>query len=456
VAVVESVVKCTQRHAMIGFQLTRAHAALGDGQLDLAKDIATAALAELRASKSDADAGFYIDRFSFVLAEIAEYSGELHESLAHLAACAAFRRRVLGATDADTVAVELQTGATLRLLKRYDEAIGAFRGVVDAVAAAVRAEHGDEPSGSVGAGGASSTIRTQLQTAAHTQLLKHSALAQSSIAACLMDAGRGDEAERRLCEACAFCAQAFGPKARDTIDAWRFLATLIDRRAQQHEEQQKQIAQAQAGSENVVVASPLPVTGEAAAAWERVASLQADFQQPSASAAAAAASSAVVADDLAILASDLERAIACRLRGGEWALAAALIERAISALQRSVAAAAAASSVSVGGSSREAKENMLAATAGAGERVRALRDTLAQCRRALGGSDAGAGAGAADAGEGVVDESLTRLLQCAGCARIEERPRSFQVCSACKAAVFCSNECFRAAWKTHKVECRKV
>ena len=50
-----------------------------------------------------------------------------------------------------------------------------------------------------------------------------------------------------------------------------------------------------------------------------------------------------------------------------------------------------------------------------------------------------------------------RLCDAPGCSNTESEGTKFQKCSGCKARIFCSKECQKAAWKGgHKGECTKL
>lgn len=51
---------------------------------------------------------------------------------------------------------------------------------------------------------------------------------------------------------------------------------------------------------------------------------------------------------------------------------------------------------------------------------------------------------------------VSKLKECGHCKKVETEPNKFQVCSRCHLATFCSHECFKSAWKSHKSICKST
>merc|ERR1712167_509214 len=47
------------------------------------------------------------------------------------------------------------------------------------------------------------------------------------------------------------------------------------------------------------------------------------------------------------------------------------------------------------------------------------------------------------------------LLSCQNCRKEELKPRAFQKCARCKLVMYCSRECQKADWSSHKQNCKK-
>ncbi|GAQ81036.1 hypothetical protein KFL_000690160 [Klebsormidium nitens] len=54
------------------------------------------------------------------------------------------------------------------------------------------------------------------------------------------------------------------------------------------------------------------------------------------------------------------------------------------------------------------------------------------------------------------DAKSRRKCSHSSCSEMESASRRFKVCSGCKLAIYCSQDCQKAAWKGHKSRCRTV
>jgi len=48
------------------------------------------------------------------------------------------------------------------------------------------------------------------------------------------------------------------------------------------------------------------------------------------------------------------------------------------------------------------------------------------------------------------------LKKCANpiCWKLEQKPNEYKRCSICKSSYYCSIECQKITWKSHKLECK--
>merc|ERR1711898_13538 len=48
------------------------------------------------------------------------------------------------------------------------------------------------------------------------------------------------------------------------------------------------------------------------------------------------------------------------------------------------------------------------------------------------------------------------LVRCGFCSKVEKEPNEFKKCAACKAEFYCSPECQKNDWDSHKPQCKPV